>query len=126
VKPAGFDPKRKYPLILDIHGGPQSMYNVAFSFARQNHAPTATSCCTPIRAAARVRREVHQRIKNAYPGKDFDDLMTGVDTVLGRGYIDAKKYVRLWLLGRRCADAWTVGHTDRFAAAASLCPVIDG
>ncbi len=54
VKPPGFDPARKYPLILDIHGGPQSMYNVAFSFTRQDHAANGyVACSTPIRAAAR-------------------------------------------------------------------------
>ena len=64
-------------------------------------------------------------IKNAYPGKDFDDLMAGVDTVVGRGYIDTKNMFVYGCSGGGVLTAWTVGHTDRFAAAASLCPVID-
>ncbi len=64
-------------------------------------------------------------IKNAYPGKDFDDLMAGVDTVIGRGYIDTKNLFVYGCSGGGVLTAWTVGHTDRFAAAASLCPVID-
>ncbi len=64
-------------------------------------------------------------IKNAYPGKDFDDLMAGVDTVIGRGYIDPKNLFVYGCSGGGVLTAWTVGHTDRFAAAAALCPVID-
>ena len=64
-------------------------------------------------------------IKNAYPGKDFDDLMAGVDTVIGRGYVDTKNMFVYGCSGGGVLTAWTVGHTDRFAAAASLCPVIN-
>ena len=64
-------------------------------------------------------------IKNAYPGKDFDDLMAGVDTVIGRGYIDTKNLFVYGCSGGGVLTAWIVGHTDRFAAAASLCPVIN-
>jgi len=64
-------------------------------------------------------------IKNAYPDKDFDDLMAGVDTVVGRGYVDTKNMFVYGCSGGGVLTAWTVGHTDRFAAAASLCPVIN-
>ena len=52
VKPPDFDPAKKYPLMLSIHGGPHSMYNVGFNFATRSTRRTATSCCTRIRAAA--------------------------------------------------------------------------
>ena len=51
--------------------------------------------------------------------------MAGVDTVLGRGYIDTKNMFVYGCSGGGVLTAWTVGHTTRFAAAAALCPVID-
>ena len=126
VKPAGFDASKKYPLILDIHGGPQAMYNVAFSFARQDHAANGyVVLYTNPRGSTGYGEKFTNEIKNAYPGKDFDDLMAGVDTVVGRGYIDTKNMFVYGCSGGGVLTAWTVGHTNRFAAAASLCPVID-
>ncbi|HXT16034.1 MAG TPA: S9 family peptidase [Gemmatimonadaceae bacterium] len=126
VKPAGFDPSKKYPLILDIHGGPQSMYNVGFSFPRQDHAANGYIVLyTNPRGSTGYGEKFTNEIKNAYPGKDFDDLMAGVDTVVGRGYIDTKNMFVYGCSGGGVLTSWTVGHTDRFAAAAALCPVID-
>ena len=126
VKPPGFDPAKKYPLILDIHGGPQSMYNVAFSFARQDNAANGyVVLYTNPRGSTGYGVKFTNEIKNAYPGKDFDDLMAGVDTVIGRGYIDTKNLFVYGCSGGGVLTAWTVGHTNRFTAAASLCPVID-
>jgi dipeptidyl aminopeptidase/acylaminoacyl peptidase len=126
VKPPGFDPSRKYPLILDIHGGPQAMYNVAFSFARQDHAAEGyVVLYTNPRGSTGYGIKFTNEIKNAYPGKDFDDLMAGVDTVIGRGYVDTKNLFVYGCSGGGVLTAWTVGHTDRFTAAASLCPVIN-
>jgi dipeptidyl aminopeptidase/acylaminoacyl peptidase len=62
-------------------------------------------------------------IKNAYPGKDYDDLMKGVDEVLARGYIDPQNMFVYGCSGGGVLTAWIVGHTDRFAAASANCPV---
>jgi dipeptidyl aminopeptidase/acylaminoacyl peptidase len=124
VKPPDFDASRKYPLILEIHGGPQAMYNVGFSFSRQDHAANGyVILYTNPRGSTGYGEKFTNQIKNAYPGKDYDDLMAGVDTVIGRGYIDAKNLFVYGCSGGGVLTAWTVGHTDRFAAAASLCPV---
>ncbi|MBC7672116.1 MAG: S9 family peptidase, partial [Polaromonas sp.] len=91
VKPPDFDPSKKYPLILDIHGGPHSMYNVGFSFVRQDQAANGyVSLYTNPRGSTGYGSAFGNAIKNAYPGRDFDDLMAGVDTVIGRGYVDTK------------------------------------
>ena len=126
VKPPNFDAKKKYPLILEIHGGPHSMYNVAFNFARQQQAADGyVVLYTNPRGSTGYGSAFGNAIKNAYPGKDFDDLMAGVDTVIGRGYVDASN-LNVWgCSGGGVLTAWTVGHTNRFSAAASLCPVID-
>ena len=62
-------------------------------------------------------------IKNAYPGKDFDDLMNGVDEVIARGYVDDQNLFVYGCSGGGVLTSWIVGHTDRFAAASANCPV---
>jgi dipeptidyl aminopeptidase/acylaminoacyl peptidase len=64
-------------------------------------------------------------INNAYPGQDYDDLMRGVDETIKRGYIDEKNLFVTGGSGGGVLTAWIVGHTDRFAAAVSMKPVIN-
>ena len=124
VKPPDFDPTKRYPLLLEIHGGPHSMYNVGFSFARQEHvAQGYVLLYTNPRGSTGYGSAFGNAIKNAYPGKDYDDLMAGVDTVLGRGYVDPKRLYVFGCSGGGVLTAWIVGHTNRFAGAASMCPV---
>ena len=126
VKPPDFDPGRKYPLMLEIHGGPHSMYNNGFNFARQNHvAEGYVLLYTNPRGSTGYGSKFGNEIMNAYPSKDFDDLMAGVDTVVNRGYVDTKRLYVFGCSGGGVLTAWTVGHTDRFAAASSNCPVIN-
>ncbi|MEP6690438.1 MAG: S9 family peptidase [Gemmatimonadaceae bacterium] len=126
IKPPDFDPSKKYPLILTIHGGPHSMYTTGFNFSWQEHAAHGYLVLyTNPRGSTGYGSAFGNAIKNAYPGKDFDDLMAGVDTVIGRGYVDTKNLFVYGCSGGGVLTAWTVGHTDRFAAAASQCPVIN-
>ncbi|MBC7895434.1 MAG: S9 family peptidase [Cytophagaceae bacterium] len=126
VKPPDFDRSKKYPLMLEIHGGPHSMYNVGFNFARQNHAAEGyVLLYTNPRGSTGYGSKFGNEIMNAYPDKDFDDLMAGVDTVVNRGYIDTKRMYVFGCSGGGVLTAWIVGHTDRFAAASSNCPVIN-
>jgi len=126
VKPPDFDPSKKYPLMLEIHGGPHSMYNVGFSFARQEHAANGyVVLYTNPRGSTGYGSAFGNAIKNAYPSKDFDDLMKGVDEVIAKGYIDTSRLYVFGCSGGGVLTAWTVGHTDRFAAASSNCPVIN-
>jgi dipeptidyl aminopeptidase/acylaminoacyl peptidase len=64
-------------------------------------------------------------IQNAYPGKDYDDLMAGVDAVIARGCVDTDNLFVYGGSGGGVLTAWTVGMTDRFRAAVSMFPVID-
>ena len=124
IKPPDFDPKQKYPLMLSIHGGPHSMYGVAFNFAWQEHAANGyVVLYTNPRGSTGYGSAFGNAIKNAYPGKDYDDLMAGVDTVIGRGYIDTKNLFVYGCSGGGVLTSWIVGHTDRFAAASANCPV---
>ncbi len=126
IKPPGFDPSKKYPMILQIHGGPHAMYNVAFNFGRQEHAANDyVVLYTNPRGSTGYGHDFGNAIKRAYPDKDFDDLMKGVDEVIARGYVDEENLFVFGGSGGGVLTAWIVGHTDRFAAASSNYPVID-
>jgi dipeptidyl aminopeptidase/acylaminoacyl peptidase len=126
VKPPDFDPSRKYPLILSIHGGPHAMDNTAFKLPYQLHAAKGyVVLYTNPRGSTGYGSRFANAIKNAWPGPDYDDLMTGVDTLLGRGYIDPKNLFVYGCSGGGTMTAWIVGHTDRFAAAVAQCPITD-
>ena len=126
VKPADFDPAKKYPLMLEIHGGPHAMYNGAFNLARQDHVANGyVLLYTNPRGSTGYGSAFGNAIKNAYPGKDFDDLMASVDTVVNRGYVDTKRMYVFGCSGGGVLTSWIVGHTNRFAAASANCPVID-
>ncbi len=124
IKPPDFDPSKRYPLILAIHGGPHGMYGVGFNFAWQNQAANGyVVLYTNPRGSTGYGSAFGNAIKRAYPGKDFDDLMAGVDTVVNRGYVDADNMFVYGCSGGGVLTSWIVGHTDRFAAASANCPV---
>jgi len=126
VKPPDFDPSKKYPLMLSIHGGPHSMYNVGFNFSYQENAAQGfVTLYTNPRGSTGYGSKFGNAIKNAYPSKDYDDLMKGVDEVIAKGYIDTQNMFVYGCSGGGVLTAWIVGHTDRFAAASANCPVIN-
>jgi dipeptidyl aminopeptidase/acylaminoacyl peptidase len=126
VKPPAFDPGKKYPLILEIHGGPFAMYSVAFSYMFQNFAANGyVVLFVNPRGSTGYGSAFSNGIDHNYPGPDYDDLMAGVDTVVGRGYVDPKRMYVSGCSGGGVLSSWVIGHTTRFAAAAVRCPVID-
>ena len=126
IKPPDFEANKKYPLILSIHGGPHAMFNVGFNFGWQYYAAKGyVVLYTNPRGSSGYGSAFGNAIKNSYPGKDYDDLMKGVDHVIGRGYIDEKNLFVYGGSGGGVLTAWIVGHTDRFAAASSNYPVIN-
>ena len=124
VKPPDFDPTKKYPLILAIHGGPHSMYGVEFSHEFQVMAGRGfVVLYTNPRGSTGYGEEFGNIIHTKYPGDDFTDLMKGVDAMLAKNYIDPKKLCVTGGSGGGLLTAWIIGHTDRFAAAVSQYPV---
>jgi dipeptidyl aminopeptidase/acylaminoacyl peptidase len=124
VKPPRFDPARKYPLIMEIHGGPHAMYNVGFNPMFQNFAANDyVVLYTNPRGSTGYGSTFGNAIDRAYPSVDYDDLMAGVDVVLGKGYVDPKRMYVGGCSGGGVLTSWVIGHTDRFAAAAVRCPV---
>ena len=117
-KPPDFDPAKKYPLILNIHGGPHSAYGFIFDHEFQWMAAKGYVVLYPNpRGSTAYGQQFGNIIQYHYPGDDYRDLMIGVDEVLKRGYIDPKKLGVTGGSGGGLLTNWVVGHTDRFAAA---------
>ncbi len=126
VYPPGFDASKKYPLILEIHGGPVANYGPHFSAEAQLFAAKGNVVLymNP-RGSDSYGKEFAQTIHHNYPSNDYDDLMTGVDTLLEKGFIDQDKLFVTGGSGGGVLTSWIVGHTDRFAAAVVAKPVIN-
>ena len=126
ITPPGFDPAKKYPMQLHIHGGPHGMYNVGFNFGWQEHAANDyVILYTNPRGSTGYGSAFGNAIKNAYPGKDYDDLIAGVDALISKGFVDTQNMFVTGCSGGGVLTAWIVGKTDRFAAASANCPVVD-
>ncbi len=126
VKPPDFDESRKYPLIMEIHGGPFAMYGVGFRFnfqyfAAQDHIVLYTNP----RGSTGYGEDFSRGIDHAYPSVDYDDLMACVDAVITKGYVDEDRLYVGGCSGGGVLSSWVIGNTNRFAAAAVRCPVIN-
>lgn len=125
ILPPNFDAKKKYPLVLIIHGGPHAMYRPQFNYLWHQFASDGyVVLFTNPRGSTGYGSYFANVIDNDYPGKgDLSDLLAGVDEVVSKGFIDEKNMFVQGCSGGGVLTAWVVGHDDRFAAAASLCPV---
>ena len=126
MKPPGFDSNKTYPMILEIHGGPHSAYGPNYSTEAQLYAAAGyVVFYTNPRGSTSYGEEFANTIDLAYPGYDYDDLMSGVDALLDRGYVDANQLYVTGGSGGGVLTAWIVGKTDRFRAAVVAKPVIN-
>ena len=120
IKPAGFDSEKKYPAILDIHGGPKTVYGDVFFHEMQVWAAAgyAVFFCNP--RGSDGRGNEFADIRGKYGTIDYEDIMDFTDLVLEKHpYIDPK---RIGVTGGSYGGYmtnWIIGHTDLFAAAAS-------
>ena len=126
VKPPDFDPNRRHPFILEIHGGPVSNYGDRFSAEMQLLASAGyvVLYANP-RGSTSYGEEFGDLLYHNYPGQDYDDLISGVDAVIAQGYVDENN---LFVTGGSAGGimtAWIVGKTDRFRAAVSQKPVVN-
>jgi dipeptidyl aminopeptidase/acylaminoacyl peptidase len=126
IKPPGFDAAKKYPLILEIHGGPFAAYGPNYTTELQVMAAAGyvVLYANP-RGSTSYGAEFGNLIHHAYPGDDYDDLMSGVDAVIAQGYVDPDNLFVTGGSGGGVLTAWIVGKTDRFRAAVVAKPVIN-
>jgi acylaminoacyl-peptidase len=126
IKPPGFDPAKKYPLILEIHGGPFANYGDRFDLEKQLMAARGyVILYTNPRGSTSYGEEFGNLIHHAYPGDDFHDLNSGVDAMLARGYINPEQLYVTGGSGGGVLTCWMIGHTPRFRAAVTVYPVIN-
>jgi dipeptidyl aminopeptidase/acylaminoacyl peptidase len=120
MTPPGFDPKKKYPSVLEIHGGPQDQYG--YLFMHEFYFLAARGYIVYFsnpRGGTGYGEEHEKAIWGRWGTVDFDDLMDWTDLVAKKPYIDQK---RMGVTGGSYGGYmtnWIIGHTHRFAAAAT-------
>ena len=126
VKPPGFDPSKKYPILIENHGGPISNYGERFSPEIQLYAAAGYVVFYPNpRGSTGYGEAFGNLLYHNYPGNDYDDVMSGMDAVIAKGYIDEDN---LFVTGGSAGgimSAWMIGKSDRFQAAAVVKPVMN-
>jgi len=126
LTPPEFDANKKYPLLLEIHGGPFANYGGRFSAELQLYAAAGyvVLYLNP-RGSTSYGEKFGNLIHHNYPGEDYDDLMSGVDAVIARGFVDENRLFVTGGSGGGVLSAWIVGKTGRFRAAVVAKPVIN-
>lgn len=127
ITPPNFDPTKKYPLILEIHGGPHLAYGPNFSAELQRFAAQGyVVFYDNHRGSSSYGERFAMLLKYKYSSKeDFADHDSGVNAMIGLGFIDEKN---LFIAGGSAggiASAYAIGLTDRFSAAVVVKPVIN-
>ncbi|MGF1670437.1 MAG: S9 family peptidase [Balneolaceae bacterium] len=126
ITPPDFDSNKKYPLILEIHGGPYASYGPQFTPELQLMASQGyVVLYTNPRGSTSYGTEFAAYINHNYPSEDHDDLMSGIDYMLEQGYIDENRLYITGGSGGGVLSSWAIGKTDRFAAAVVSKPVIN-
>ena len=126
VTPPNKDPAKKYPLILEIHGGPYASYGPVFSTDDQLYAAAGYMVLyTNPRGSTSYGEEFANLIHHDYPSHDYDDLMSAVEAAIAKGSVDPDQLYVTGGSGGGVLTAWIVGRTHRFRAAATQKPVIN-
>ena len=126
LKPPNFDPSKKYPLILEIHGGPHAAYGNAYTHEFMWMAAKGyVMLFTNPRGSTTYGQEFGNIIQYHYPGDDYKDLMAGVDEVVKKGYVDTNRLGVTGGSGGGLLTNWTITQTQRFKAAVAQRDIAD-
>jgi len=126
LRPAGFDPAKRYPVVLDVHGGPNGSYGHGFNLVQQLLAANGflVVIVNP-RGSSSYGREFTQQVTRDWGGEDYQDLMAILDAVLERPEADATRTGIYGFSYGGYMTAWAIGQSDRFQAAVCGAPVFD-
>ncbi len=126
LKPPDFDASKKYPLILEIHGGPHGAYGNTYTHEFQWMAAKGyVVLFTNPRGSTSYGQDFGNIIQYHYPGDDYKDLMAGVDEILKKGYVDATRLGVTGGSGGGLLTNWTITQTQRFKAAVAQRDIAD-
>ncbi len=118
VKPLGYEAGKGYPLILQIHGGPYGRFGDTFNSRAQIWAANGYAVLMPNpRGSTGYGHQFTIANVGDWGGKDFKDIMAGVDAVIARGITDPDKLVVMGGSYGGFMTFWTITQTDRFKAA---------
>ena len=125
-KPPDYKPGQKYPVILNIHGGPHAAYGYLFMHEFQWMAAKGYVVLYPNpRGSSSYGQDFGNVIQYRYPGDDYEDLMAGVDELVKRGIADPQRLGVTGGSGGGVLTNWTITRTDRFKAAVSQRSISD-
>jgi dipeptidyl aminopeptidase/acylaminoacyl peptidase len=126
VKPPFYDASKKYPLLVENHGGPILNYGDRFSAEIQLYAADGYVVFYPNpRGSTSYGEEFANLLYNNYPGQDYNDVMDGVDYLVKKGLVNNEK---LYVTGGSAGGimtAWMIGKNNRFKAAVVVKPVMN-
>jgi dipeptidyl aminopeptidase/acylaminoacyl peptidase len=118
VKPLGYKEGERYPLILQIHGGPYSRFSDTFNSRAQIWAANGYAVLMPNpRGSTGYGQEFSTSNIGDWGGKDFKDIMAGVDYLIAKGVADPDKLVVMGGSYGGFMTFWTITQTNRFKAA---------
>jgi dipeptidyl aminopeptidase/acylaminoacyl peptidase len=124
--PPDFDPSRRYPVVLDVHGGPNNFHGHRFGAVQQCLATNGFLVVAPNpRGSSTYGRNFTQQVIGDWGGEDFLDLMAVLDAVLERPEADGERVGIYGFSYGGFMTAWAIGQTDRFRAAVCGAPVFD-
>ena len=124
--PPNYVEGQRYPVIMEIHGGPYAAYGPNFATDNQLYAAGGYVVISPNpRGSTSYGAEFANLIENAYPGDDYHDLMSVIDRVIADGIGDPDGLFVTGGSGGGVLTSWIVGQTNRFRAAATQKPVIN-
>jgi dipeptidyl aminopeptidase/acylaminoacyl peptidase len=119
VYPPDFDPEKKWPLVVKIHGGPHGIFGDSFHFRWNAHlfaAPGYVTILPNFHGSTSFGQAFAESIHGAHSEKPFIDIMKATDYMIGRGFIDENRMAATGGSYGGYMVSWIAGHTDRFAA----------
>jgi len=122
--PHDFDPAKKYPLLLDVHGGPHSAFYDSFYPIHQVAAGAGYVVVAPNpRGSSTYGLDFATAVHGDWGIGDYEDVMAAMEEVASRDYIDEDRVVIHGSSYGGFMSSWAVGHTNRFNAAVIAAPV---
>jgi dipeptidyl aminopeptidase/acylaminoacyl peptidase len=128
LKPVGFDPSKRYPLVVLIHGGPQSAWSRSFGYRWNPHVFAGSDYVVLLpnpRGSTGYGQKFTDAVSGDWGGKPYEDVMAAVDAAEKLPYVDSSRVGAAGASYGGYMINWILGHTDRFEALVSHDGIFD-